>query len=148
MMRALPKVLAACVGVVALVAISSCGERPEQVETAAPAAPVSSGPETVREVLYRCNSGREIAARYVNGGGQASRVELLIDGEAYGLLNVPAASGALYATLEGRSPGRGLHWHTQGLDAALTETLASEPDVAGVPVDSCNEQPETHAEAE
>lgn len=146
MLRALPKALAA--GVVALLTISSCGERPGQVEEVASGAPVSSQPETVREVLYRCNSGRQIAARYLDGGGQASRAELLIDGEAYGLLNIPAASGALYATDEGRSPGRGLHWHTQGPDAALTETLTSEPAAAGVPVDSCSEQPESHAEAE
>ncbi len=149
MLRTLPKALAACAGVVALTAISSCGERPGQVDVAASAAPVSSAPETVREVLYGCNSGREIAARYLSGGGQASRVELLIDGEAYGLLSVPVASGALYVTEEGRSPGRGLHWHTQGLDAALTETLAGEPaTTAGVPVDSCSEQPQSHAEAE
>jgi len=135
--------------VFALLAISACGERPAEVETPAAEAPVASmEPESVREVLYRCNSGREIAARYVEGGGEPSRVELLFDDVAYELHAVPAGSGALYVTDEGRTAGHGLTWHNDGTEAALTETLAGEPAGTGVPLDACQEQPESHAEAE
>ena len=135
-----------CAGAVALLALASCGE-PAAVEADGPETLATPGPVTVREVLYRCSSGREIAARYTQGGGQAPRAELLFDGAAYELHAASAASGALYATAEGRSVGHGLRWHTKGTEATLNETLASEPDGSGVPVDTCHEQPESHVEA-
>ncbi|HNS27842.1 MAG TPA: MliC family protein [Steroidobacteraceae bacterium] len=150
-LRAVPVARA---GVFAVLAISACGERPAEVEAPAAEAPAAEAsvtsmePETVREVLYRCNSGREVAARYMAGGGKPSRVELLFDGAAYELHAVPAAEGALYATDDGRTSGRGLNWHNKGAEAALTETMAGEPAGTGVPVDSCHEQPESHAEVE
>lgn len=137
----------ACAGAVALLAIASCGERPGGIEAPPLAAVASSEPETVRELLYRCTSGREVAARYVDGGGKPSRAELLYDGVSYDLHAAPAASGALYVTAEGRSPGRGLHWHSQDAEAVLSETLSGDESAGGVPVETCHEQPENHAEA-
>jgi len=147
MMHVSRAVAARYAGAVALLALAACGEPPAPVEAGAPETVASSGPETVREVLYRCNSGREVAARYVQGGGQTPRAELLFDGAAYELHAVSTADGAQYATLEGRSAGLGLRWHTSETEATLTETLASEPDGSGVPVDTCHEQPESHVEA-
>lgn len=89
------------------------------------AAPEAVSPEvSVHNVVYRCEDGRQVAARY---DGQRAFLKL---GEQSLTLNIhPSASGVRYV-------GAGIQWWTRGMDqgrlATLGEDETYETEEAGV----------------
>ncbi|SNS40683.1 Membrane-bound inhibitor of C-type lysozyme [Sphingomonas laterariae] len=75
----------------------------------------------IREVGYSCTPAMAITARYDNSDATDPEVKLTIDGTAYDLDLTPSASGARYATDDGRADNRMLVWWTKGHEATLFE---------------------------
>jgi membrane-bound inhibitor of C-type lysozyme len=65
----------------------------------------------------------------------------MLDGKAYALEHVRAASGARYLTLEGRSPGATLVWWNKGQDGTLLEGKASDPVAPETAIAACTQAP-------
>lgn len=82
-------------------------------ETAATAAaPVTTA--------YDCMPALLLSATYDNSATPA-KARLTIGDKSYDLTGVQAASGAKYATDQGRSPGKTLVWWTRGEEGTLFE---------------------------
>lgn len=75
-------------------------------------------------VLYACTPSKQIAAVYDNSDATQPKAVLTIDGVAYEMYSVIAASGARYATEQGMQPEQGMQWHSKADKAVLmTMTL-------------------------
>lgn len=70
-------------------------------------------------VVYECDDGREITARY----GENPPALLEVDGKSYPLYQVVSASGARYASERGLTPETGIIWWTKGDEATLYEMI-------------------------
>lgn len=78
--------------------------------------------ENLPAILYDCDNGERIQARYDNRTENTS-VTLAIDGKSYWLYSVPTASGARYASEQGLQPEEGMQWLTKGNEALLTNLI-------------------------
>src|SRR5262245_20437134 len=95
--RFLPTGAWACV---ALLALGACSTP----------APPSAGEPT----RYVCEGQPPVLVRYDNSDPQQPRALLSFDGKSFSMHSVRAASGARYATEQGRRPDMSLEWHTKG----------------------------------
>lgn len=113
--------------ILGLALLAGCGQKPATApangaventltlnETAA--APTAA-PQTV---AYDCLPALLLSATYDNSTTPA-KARLTIGDKSYDLTGVQAASGAKYATDQGRSAGKTLVWWTSGNDGTLYE---------------------------
>lgn len=130
---------------IAVLGVAACGDR-RATGSAAPAVkPAAVEPASVRETLYRCESGRDIAARYFAGGGRAPTAQLLIDGKTYDLYQVKTDTGRRFASEQGLSPDHGLQWRVHGNAATLSDMLMDHTTATDSVLDACTAELESHA---
>jgi membrane-bound inhibitor of C-type lysozyme len=77
----------------------------------------------VIDAVYRCDSGRQVSARYDNTKPDAPRARLTMDGKTFDLHQVRSGSGARYATENGLRADHGLQWWIKGDEATLSEMI-------------------------
>ena len=80
-----------------------------------------------------------LSATYDNSGA-TPKAKLTIGDKSYDLTGVQAASGAKYATDQGRSAGKTLVWWTKGPEGTLYEGKVGGTDADEKKVSSCSER--------
>lgn len=129
---------------VGLVLLAGCGQKPATApangttDTTAVAnetmAPTAAAPQTV---AYDCMPALLLSATYDNSATPA-KARLTIGDKSYDLTGVQAASGARYATDQGRSAGKTLVWSTQGEEGTLSEGKVGGTEADEKKVSSCS----------
>lgn len=129
--------------ILCLALLAACGQKSETPpanttldtsiagnETAtAAAAPVTTA--------YDCMPAQLLSATYDNSGA-TPKAKLTIGDKSYDLTGVQAASGAKYATDQGRSPGKTLVWWTKGEEGTLFEGKVGGTEADEKKVTSCS----------
>ncbi|MCW4460345.1 MliC family protein [Sphingomonas sp. BT-65] len=127
-----------------LALLAGCGQQPATPangttenttavnETAA--APTAAAPQTV---AYDCMPALLLSATYDNATTPA-KARLTIGDQSYDLTGVQAASGAKYATDQGRSAGKTLVWWTKGEEGTLFEGKVGGTEADEKKVSSCS----------
>ena len=111
---ALFSILAGCQPAAADRDSSPAAPAPTTAKTLERAAPEAVTPEvSVHNIVYVCENGRRLAARY-----DGERAFLSLGERTLTLVLHPAASGARYI-------GEGMQWWTRGMDQAQLATLPS-----------------------
>lgn len=141
-------ILLASSPVLALALLAGCGKKSETVpantnepaltanEAVVPGNAVASAPVTV---AYDCMPALLLSATYDNSGATPT-AKLTIGDKSYDLTGVQAASGAKYATDQGRTAGKTLVWWTKGPEGTLYEGKVGGTDADEKKVSSCSER--------
>lgn len=141
-------ILLASSPILALALLAGCGKKSETVpanttapamtanETALPGNTVAEAPKTV---AYDCLPALLLSAAYDNSGA-TPKAKLTIGDKSYDLTGVQAASGAKYASDQGRSAGKTLVWWTKGAEGTLYEGKVGGTDADEKKVSSCSER--------
>ena len=121
MPRHLPTILVAS----PLLLLAACGgsgdtAAPADTATAETPAVAEAAPAPATPIAYDCLPAQRLTASYDNSG-TTPKATLTLDGKIYELFQVTSASGAKYATDEGRTPGKTLVWFTKEDDGTLYE---------------------------
>ena len=135
--------------VLALALLAGCGQKTETApantsaepamtanEAMAPGNAVAAAPLTV---AYDCMPALLLSAAYDNSG-ETPKAKVTIGDKSYDLTAVVAASGAKYATDQGRSAGKTLVWWTKGPEGTLYEGKVGGTDADEKKVSSCSER--------
>lgn len=141
--------LLASAPILALALLAGCGQKTETTaanttgepaltgnEMAAPGNAVAAAPVAVG---YDCMPALLLSATYDNSGA-TPKAKLTIGDKSYDLTGVQAASGAKYATDQGRSAGKTLVWWTKGPEGTLYEGKIGGTDADEKKVSSCSER--------
>ncbi|HEY0624012.1 MliC family protein [Sphingomonas sp.] len=131
--------------ILALALLAGCGKKAETVpaDTTEPAltandtAPGNATAAAPTTVAYDCMPALLLSATYDNSGA-APKAKLTIADKSYDLTGVQAASGAKYATDQGRSAGKTLVWWTKGEEGTLFEGKVGGTDADEKKVSSCS----------
>jgi membrane-bound inhibitor of C-type lysozyme len=102
---------------------------------AAPAAAEAAPPTSA--IAYDCEPAQRLTASYDNSGA-TPKATLSLEGTIYELFEVTSASGAKYATDEGRTPGKTLVWFTKGDDGTLYEGTVGGTEVEETKLADCS----------
>lgn len=121
----------------------ACGNEPsvpadQPTATATPTMNTAVGPGGVgNTIAYECLPAQRLIVSYDNSRATPTAT-LTLDGATFELTRVEAASGAKYATNQGRAPGRTLVWWTQGDDGTLYEGILGGTAIDEERVADCN----------
>jgi membrane-bound inhibitor of C-type lysozyme len=74
----------------------------------------------------RCDNGNVLLVHYDNSNPEAPRAVVAYEGKSFDMYSVRAASGARYATEQGRAQDVSLEWHTKGDSGVLSEAPLSD----------------------
>lgn len=94
-------------GLAVLLALGACTTPPQ---------PSASAP-----TRYVCEGQPPVLVHYDNSDPQQPRALLSFEGKSFSMHSVRTASGARYATEQGRRPDMSLEWHTKGGEGLLME---------------------------
>jgi membrane-bound inhibitor of C-type lysozyme len=112
------------IAVCPLLLLAACGggnETAAPAEEATPTPTVAAAtPAAATPIAYDCLPAQRLTATYDNSG-ETPKATLALEGTIYELFQVTSASGAKYATDEGRTPGKTLVWFTKDTDGTLYE---------------------------
>ena len=129
-----------------LMLVAGCGQKPETApangtaDTGAAANTTAAAPTAVpapQTVAYDCMPALLLSATYDNATTPA-KARLTIGDQSYDLTGVQAASGAKYATDQGRSAGKTLVWWTKGEEGTLFEGKVGGTEADEKKVSSCS----------
>ncbi|WP_423602616.1 MliC family protein [Sphingomonas sp. MS122] len=127
-----------------LALLGACGQKPATAPANGTAENTTAVNETAaapaaapQTVAYDCMPALLLSATYDNSTAPA-KARLTIGDKSYDLTGVPAASGAKYATDQGRSAGKTLVWATQGEDGTLLEGKVGGTEADEKKVSSCS----------
>ncbi len=131
----------------ALALLAGCGKKSETApaNTAEPAMtanemlPGNDAAAAPLTAAYDCMPALLLSATYDNSGA-TPKAKLTIGDKSYDLTGVQAASGAKYATDQGRSAGKTLVWWTKGPEGTLYEGKVGGTDADEKKVSSCSER--------
>ncbi|PJI90881.1 hypothetical protein DAH66_03100 [Sphingomonas koreensis] len=131
----------------ALALLAGCGKKSETAPanttepamTANETLPANDAAAAPLTAAYDCMPALLLSATYDNSGA-TPKAKLTIGDKSYDLTGVQAASGAKYATDQGRSAGKTLVWWTKGPEGTLYEGKVGGTDADEKKVSSCSER--------
>ena len=127
-----------------LVLLAGCGQKTETAATNTAMEPAATANDTAatpaaasQTVAYDCLPALLLSATYDNSTTPA-KARLTIGDKSYDLTGVQAASGAKYASDQGRSAGKTLVWWTKGEEGTLFEGKVGGTEADEKKVSSCS----------